>query len=127
LAQHTATQSERTPPTNQFLDALFCVTSASENGFLIELASDTHPVFQAHFESNPILPGFLHIDLIASLFCIEVEVVKKAKYLEIVRPLEKLRITMIKKQESQMSFEITKESGSIASKIELIAKATVGR
>jgi 3-hydroxyacyl-[acyl-carrier-protein] dehydratase len=103
-----------------FLENLFTVLSYSENCSTVLLSDDTHPVFQAHFESNPILPGFLHIDIIAALFGIEVVGIKKAKYFEIVRPLDKLQIKLLKKQGSLMSFEITKEDTAIVSKIELV-------
>ncbi len=125
MSLHAAVSQKSEPLNNIFLDKLFSVVLAVENGFLIKLADETHPVFAAHFESNPILPGFLHIEIIASLFCIEVAEVKKAKYLEIARPNETLKIAISKKDGLLMGFEVTKDGGAAASKIELSAKADI--
>jgi 3-hydroxymyristoyl/3-hydroxydecanoyl-(acyl carrier protein) dehydratase len=105
-----------------FLDGLFEVVSREKNSSCVKLASDAHPVFAAHFESNPILPGFLYIDIIGELFGLEITEVKKAKYFEIVRPLELICVKLLKENDEYMSFEISKEEGVAASKIELKAK-----
>lgn len=102
------------------LSKLFNVLHQGENNFLILLSNEMHPVFLAHFESNPILPGFLHIDIIASLFDVNILGITKAKYFDIVRPSEKLEVKLIKNTNGKMCFEIIKESGIIASKIELL-------
>ena len=105
-------------------ESLYTILANNKDSFLIVLSDETHPVFKAHFESNPILPGFLQIDMISEMFGLEITEIKKAKYFEIVRPLEKLNITAVKRQDQKMYFEITKEDSTIISKIELIINET---
>ena len=52
----------------------------------IQLANASHEVFQAHFPTNPILPGFLQITLIEELFNIDIITIKKAKFLQVIAP-----------------------------------------
>jgi len=108
-----------------FLDGLFTVVHTDGECCEVMLTSAEHPVFLAHFESNPILPGFLHIDMAAFLFGLDVCEVKKAKYFEIVRPLEKLTLKCTKKGDDSYSIEIKNGEGKSVSKLELCAsKAT---
>jgi 3-hydroxyacyl-[acyl-carrier-protein] dehydratase len=108
-----------------FLDGLFTVVHMDGECCEVTLASAEHPVFLAHFESNPILPGFLHIDMAAFLFGLDVHEVKKAKYFEIVRPCEKLTLKCAKKGDDSYGIEVKNAEGKSVSKLELCAsKAT---
>lgn len=107
---------------NLFIDNLFSVESKHQDVYSVVLADCNHPVFLAHFESNPILPGFLHIDMLASIYNIEILGVKKAKYFEIIRPLETLLIRKLSAKNEVVIFEISKHNGVVASKIELIVR-----
>jgi len=105
-----------------FIDNLFSVKSSGQDVYSVVLADCNHPVFLAHFESNPILPGFLHIDMLASIYNIEILEVRKAKYFEIIRPLETLLIKKLCVKNEVVTFEISKDNGALASKIELVAR-----
>ena len=52
----------------------------------VSLSDVSHPIFQAHFPNNHLLPGFLHIDIIASILNIKVLSIKKAKFLKLILP-----------------------------------------
>jgi 3-hydroxyacyl-[acyl-carrier-protein] dehydratase len=95
---------------------LYSFVLQENDTIVIALADENHPVFMAHFEGNPILPGFLHIDITAEVFGLEVITVKSAKYFEIVRPSEQITIKRIK----DGVYELSKE-GMVVSKLELKA------
>lgn len=65
---------------------LYTLTTSNDNIFEIVLANETHPVFQAHFPNNPILPGFLQIDIAEKLLGTSFKKIKKAKFLHIIKP-----------------------------------------
>lgn len=62
----------------------------TENTLEIKLADERHSVFQAHFPSNPILPGFVHLEIIEEFFELQLEGIKKAKFSAMVHPSQTL-------------------------------------
>ena len=50
------------------------------------LSDKEHPIFKAHFPSNPILPGFIHFEIVSDLFDIEITTIQKAKFTNLVLP-----------------------------------------
>jgi len=78
-----------------FLDGLYSVENLSETEATVLLSDETHPVFKAHFPSQPILPGFVHLEIISNIFKMNIQGVKKAKYMGLVLPSQ--RVKYIKK------------------------------
>jgi len=74
-----------------FLNGLYSIEKKEANEITIKLSSKEHPVFQAHFPEKPILPGFIHLEIIEKLFNLDVSIVKKAKFITFVAPLESLK------------------------------------
>ena len=68
------------------LDGLYSIVEKSEEMGSVLLSDASHPVFEAHFPSNPILPGFVHLEIIEELFDIQITGIKKAKYSALVLP-----------------------------------------
>ena len=68
------------------LDGFYEVISAGEDELIIQLSSKEHPIFKAHFPQNPILPAFIHLEIIAREFSREIKEIKKAKFTEVVMP-----------------------------------------
>ena len=66
----------------------------------IQLADENHPVFQAHFPSNHLLPGFLHIDIASELLNKKLIKINKAKFLHPILPLDKILFIIEKKEEN---------------------------
>ena len=54
------------------------------------LSDGLHPIFKAHFPNNPILPGFIHLEIISDIFDINITDVKKAKFITLVFPSQTL-------------------------------------
>lgn len=72
------------------IDALYELIASDENEATIKLSCEEHPIFKAHFPSNPILPGFIHFEIVSKLFNIDITQIKKAKFSDIVKPNETL-------------------------------------
>jgi len=68
------------------LQGFYEVLSADTNEIKICLASKEHPIFKAHFPENPILPGFIHLEIIEKEFNFQISQIKKAKLNEIITP-----------------------------------------
>lgn len=75
----------------------------------IQLADEKHPIFQAHFPNNHLLPGFLHIDIASELLNKELCKISKAKFLQAVLPLDKI-LFIIEKKEENYKITIKKEN-----------------
>ena len=73
------------------IDNFYKLISSDENEIVVKLSSSEHPIFKAHFPSNPILPGFMHFEIISKIFNVEIDRIRKAKFNEIVRPNEILK------------------------------------
>ena len=73
------------------LDNLYTVLSSSDTEASVLLSDENHPVFKAHFPSSPILPGFVHLEIISDVFNIEINGVKKAKFTHLVLPSQTLQ------------------------------------
>lgn len=71
-------------------DGLYTVISHNKNEVEIRLSDKNHSVFKAHFQNNPILPAFIHLEIISEIFKIKITAVKKAKFSEIISPNETL-------------------------------------
>lgn len=69
---------------------LYTLLEQKENFFSIKLADKYHPIFKAHFPSNPILPGFIMIEIISKVLNQEIKNIKKIKFLNPVFPEDEL-------------------------------------
>jgi len=69
---------------------LYEVLESSTTQVSIKLSDASHPIFQAHFPNNPILPAFTHLEIISDVFNLEIKSVKKAKFTTIVLPSQTL-------------------------------------
>ena len=56
----------------------------------VMLSDKNHPIFKAHFPSQPLLPGFVHFEIVSALFGLEIIGIKKAKFTQMVLPNETL-------------------------------------
>lgn len=71
-------------------EGLYEVISKSENEAVIKLSDKKHPIFKAHFPKYPILPGFVHFEIVADVFNFEVQSIKKAKFMSLITPKQTL-------------------------------------
>lgn len=61
------------------IDSLYKVIEKKENKVVVKLSSSTHPIFQAHFPNNPLLPGFCHVDILETLLENKIKKIKLFK------------------------------------------------
>lgn len=71
-------------------EGLYKVLSANIDEIQIQLCDENHAVFKAHFPNNPILPAFIHLEIIQEIFNIKIFSVTKAKFSQKVLPNETL-------------------------------------
>lgn len=71
----------------------------NSNEFTIELSGKDHPIFKAHFPNNQILPGFIQIDIISNILEHKIKKIKKAKFLSIIKPNNKIKYFVSTKDE----------------------------
>ncbi|MGD9553735.1 MAG: hypothetical protein AB7V28_04975 [Arcobacteraceae bacterium] len=83
-----------------FLHNLYKILEHNDLETVIQLSNSSHDVFKAHFPGNPVLPGFLQIDLFEELFNITITGIKKAKFLHFITPN---MIISIQKKENKIS------------------------
>ena len=68
------------------LHGFYTLKSKDDLGATIEVCSEVHPIFKAHFPSKPILPAFMHFEIISEIFKIEILEIKKAKFSDVIVP-----------------------------------------
>lgn len=72
-------------------DGLYTVLDVNETEASVLLSDENHPIFRAHFPEKPILPGFVHLEIISEVFKLEIRGVKKAKFNNLVLPSQTLQ------------------------------------
>lgn len=75
-------------------NGLYSVVSQSDERIEIKLTDASHPIFKAHFEGMPLLPGFLQIDMVAEILGKEIDAITSAKFVQKVLPDERLIYTI---------------------------------
>ena len=73
------------------VEGLYEVISKSENEAIVKLSDKKHPIFKAHFPLHPILPGFVHFEIVSDVFDMEIISIKKAKFMSLVTPKQTLK------------------------------------
>lgn len=84
----------------------------------VTFSKKEHEIFQAHFPSNSLLPGFLQIDIVAKELSIKVIEVKKAKFLQPILPEDEI-IFSIKVKENSLNV-ITKKDDKKCSEFTIV-------
>ncbi len=71
-------------------DKLYSILSKDNTKALVVLSNKEHPVFKAHFPNNPVLPGFVHFEIVSDAFNLTITSIKKAKFLRTALPNQTL-------------------------------------
>lgn len=80
-----------------FLSNIYEVVEKESDVFYkIKLANKNHEIFRAHFPDNPILPGFVQIDICSDLFDIKFTKIKKAKFINMLIPEDIVHVKLNK-------------------------------
>lgn len=97
---------------------LYNVISQSDERVEIKLTDASHPIFKAHFEGMPLLPGFLQIDMVAEILGKEVDAITSAKFVQKVLPEERLTYT-IAPTKSGVRVKLTNEKNELCGDFKL--------
>lgn len=79
---------------NTFTSQLYTLIKKEETQALIILGDESHPIFEAHFEGNPLLPAFLHVDIVTEIFGFKLIGISRAKFMEPLLPNDEMMITV---------------------------------
>lgn len=91
-------------------EGLYEVISKNENEAVIKLSDKKHPIFKAHFPMHPILPGFVHFEIVSDIFDMEIVSIKKAKFMALVMPKQTLKY-----EKNGNKFKVICENKEVAS------------
>jgi 3-hydroxyacyl-[acyl-carrier-protein] dehydratase len=50
------------------ISILYTILEKKAERLVIKLTDLSHPIFQAHFPNDPILPAFCHLDIVSTVF-----------------------------------------------------------
>lgn len=76
--------------TTRLEEGIYTVVTRDENSVTVIFSDASHPVFKAHFEGNPILPGFMQIDIIAAIKKKRVSAITQAKFMKPLLPGDRI-------------------------------------
>ncbi|NEW60920.1 hypothetical protein GSY74_06450 [Sulfurovum sp. bin170] len=98
---------------------LYTVRVIDESSWEVRLTDETHPIFKAHFESNPLLPAFLQIDILGELLGKNLQKISRSKFKLPILPNDLVLYRVVKKVDSDYSVKIFKD-GKVASEIKVV-------
>lgn len=87
--------------------------SREERRLTLKLCDKEHPIFKAHFPENPILPGFVLLELSALAFGLAEQEISRAKFLHTVLPEETL-VFLMEEKEASYKVIVTKGEAKVA-------------
>jgi len=94
---------------NMLTDGLYTVLMQDSEQVTIQLTTENHPIFQAHFPSQPILPGFVLIDIIAEVLKDTVVHIKYSKFIAHLLPND-IILCKIKTEKNRRNIKIYKNT-----------------
>jgi len=93
---------------------LYTILLSDENIVKIQLTNKEHPIFKAHFPNNPILPGFLQIDIIAEILCDKLKKINRCKFIAHILPNDIIDYQITVKDTNKKQIKIIKNNKKIS-------------
>ena len=93
---------------------LYTILSSTPDCVKIQLSKEDHPIFKAHFPNNPILPGFLQIDIISEILEDTITTINKSKFISHISPQDIIEYKIITKSENKKIITIIKDTKKIS-------------
>jgi 3-hydroxymyristoyl/3-hydroxydecanoyl-(acyl carrier protein) dehydratase len=85
------------------IENLFTFKKIGAKIYEITLTDENHPIFKAHFPNNPILPGFIYVNMCEYLLNHHIVYIKKAKFINFSKPND---ILLLKYEKSNEVYNI---------------------
>lgn len=92
---------------------LYTIVKHDVEQIILQLSSESHPVFQAHFPNYPILPGFALIDILAEILNDNVVSIIQSKFIAHIRPNDILTCN-IKSDHKKRNIKIFKDEEKVS-------------
>ena len=103
----------------QLTQNLYSLKSLDKDRWEVELTDETHPVFKAHFEGNPLLPAFLQIDILSEILSKRLIEIERAKFKLPILPNDIVIYEIVKRIDNRYRVKITKNKKT-TSEIKLV-------
>jgi len=91
---------------------LYSSRQLDEHRWEVTLSDEHHPVFQAHFVGNPLLPAFLQIDIMGEILEKKLISIERTKFKLPILPNDVVIYKIIKVVENKYKIEIKKNEKS---------------
>lgn len=101
----------------KLLNNLYKILEQKDDLVCVQLTDKSHPVFKAHFPDNPILPGFLQIDIISQILEHKIKLISKAKYISLIKPDDIIEYNIKKLKEHRFKVIIKNKDNKKISEI----------
>ena len=89
---------------------LYTYKELSTDSWEVTMSDETHPVFKAHFEGNPLLPAFLQIDIMGEILNKKLLSIDRSKFKLPILPNDVIVYKIVKKVENNYKVEIFKDN-----------------
>jgi len=73
------------------INKMYSIDFKESDRATVTLCDENHPIFKAHFPSQPILPGFMHFEIVADIFGLNITTIRKAKFTKVITPSQTIR------------------------------------
>jgi len=93
---------------------LYSFKQLKETSWEVQLADAQHPVFKAHFESNPLLPAFLQIDIMGEILDKKLTKINRSKFKLPILPNDIVIYEITKIVEDNYTIKILKENETVS-------------
>ncbi|MDC0932254.1 hypothetical protein OAR97_00250 [Arcobacteraceae bacterium] len=95
---------------------LYNLISNDNETIILQLTDASHPIFKAHFPSNPILPGFCHIEMLSEVLSDNITNIVLLKLRKKTLPNEKIFYKIINK-DARRKVKIVDEENTLIGNI----------
>ncbi|MEA3456006.1 MAG: 3-hydroxyacyl-ACP dehydratase [Campylobacterota bacterium] len=95
------------------LENLYSIIEQDEKEVKVKLARGNHPIFKAHFPENPILPGFIQIEMIAEILNDDIAAIGYSKFLSHILPGDTI-VYIVYKEDKKRRIKIFRESKKVS-------------
>ena len=95
------------------IEGIYWIIERSEERVVIKLAEKNHPLFSAHFPGNPILPGFVQIEIVADIVGESIVGIHYSKFISHLFPNDIL-VCEIRKEGTVTRAKILKDSKKVS-------------
>lgn len=97
----------------RMIDNLYMILKQGLEEITIKLTNESHPIFQAHFPNNPILPGFALIDIMAKILDDSIINIHHSKFITHCLPNDIL-VCKIKTEKKKRNIKIFKNEKKVS-------------